>query len=46
MPSPADAQMVTKLPPMRSPQQQAGHQSRLNRLMKQRQQQRRLRDGW
>ena len=29
---------VTKLPPMRSPQQQAGHQSRLNHLVKQRQQ--------
>jgi hypothetical protein len=37
---------VTKLPPMRSPQQQAGKQSRLNHLMKQRQQQRRLREGW
>ena len=31
------APTVTKLPPMRSPQQQAGHQSRLNHLMKQRQ---------
>jgi len=37
---------VTKLPPMRSPQQQAGHQSRLNHQVKQRQQQRRLREGW
>jgi len=40
------APKVTKLPPMRSPQQQAGHQSRLNHLVKQRQQQRRLREGW
>jgi len=31
------APKVTQLPPMRSPQQQAGHQSRLNHLMKQRQ---------
>ena len=37
---------VTKLPPMRSPQQQAGQQSRLNHQVKQRQQQRRLREGW
>ena len=37
---------VTKLPPMRSPQQQAGQQSRLNHLVKQREQRRRLRDGW
>ena len=36
---------VTKLPPMRSPQQQAGHQSRLNHQVKQRQEQRRHRDG-
>lgn len=43
---PAEAPKVTKLPPMRSPQQQAGHQSRLNHLMKQRQQQRRQRQGW
>ncbi len=40
------APKVTKLPPMRSPQQQAGHQSRLNHLVKQRQQQRRERQGW
>ena len=40
------APKVTKLPPMRSPQQQAGHQSRLNHQVKQRQQQRRLREGW
>jgi len=40
------APKVTQLPPMRSPQQQAGHQSRLNHLVKQRQQQRRLREGW
>jgi hypothetical protein len=31
--------------PMRSPQQQAGHQSRLNHQIKQRQQQRRFRSG-
>jgi len=37
---------VTKLPPMRSPKQQAGQQSRLNHQVKQRQQQRRLREGW
>lgn len=43
--APAGAK-VTKLPPMRSPQQQAGSQSRLNHLMKQRQQQRRLREEW
>ena len=36
---------LTKLPPMRSPQQQAGHQSRLNHQVKQRKQQRRYRDG-
>ena len=36
---------VTKLPPMRSPQQQAGHQSRLNHLVKQRQQRRRREPG-
>jgi hypothetical protein len=46
-PAPA-APRVTKLPPMRSPQQQAGHQSRLNHLVKQRQQRRRreLGDSW
>jgi hypothetical protein len=32
--------------PMRSPQQQAGHQSPLNYLMNQRQKRRRERDGW
>jgi len=37
---------VTKLPPMRSPQQQAGHQSRINQQLKQRHQQRRLREEW
>jgi hypothetical protein len=36
---------VTKLPPMRSPQQQAGHQSRLNHLVKQRQQKKRREAG-
>lgn len=40
------APKVTKLPPMRSPQQQAGHQSRLNHLVKQREQWRRERLGW
>jgi hypothetical protein len=39
------APKVTKLPPMRSPQQQAGHQSRLNHLVKQRQQRRRREPG-
>ena len=37
---------VTKLPPMRSPQQQAGHQSGLNHLMKERHKRRRERYGW
>ena len=45
-PAPAPtAPKVTKLPPMRSPQQQAGHQSRLNHLVKQRQQRRRREPG-
>ena len=39
------APKVTKLPPMRSPQQQAGHQSLLNHLVKQRQQRRRREPG-
>jgi len=39
------APKVTKLPPMRSPQQQTGHQSRLNHLVKQRDQKRRHRSG-
>jgi len=39
------APKVTKLPPMRSPQHQAGHQSRLNHLVKQREQKRRHRSG-
>ncbi len=30
------ASKITKLPPMRSPQQQAGHQARINQVMKQR----------
>ena len=46
MPSAPVGPKVTKLPPMRSPQQQAGQQSRLNHQVKQRQQQRRLREGW
>ena len=46
MPTAPTGPMVTKLPPMRSPQQQAGQQSRLNHQVKQRQQQRRLREGW
>jgi hypothetical protein len=45
-PSTPHAPKITKLPPMRSPQQQAGHQSGLNHLMKQRQKRRRERDGW
>jgi DNA-directed RNA polymerase subunit RPC12/RpoP len=47
-PTPASASTppkVTKLPPMRSPQQQAGHQSRLNHLVKQRQQRKRREPG-
>lgn len=39
------APKVTKLPAMRSPQQQAGQQSRLNHLVKQREQKRRHRSG-
>ncbi len=39
------ASKVTKLPPMRSQQQQAGHQSRLNHLVKQRQQRKRREPG-
>lgn len=46
MPSAPAGAKVTKLPSMRSPQQQAGQQSRLNHLMKQRAHQRRLREGW
>jgi len=40
------APKVTKLPSIRSPQQQAGQQTRLNHQVNQRQQQRRLREGW
>jgi hypothetical protein len=36
---------VTKLPPMRSPQQQAGHQSRLNQRVKQHHQRKRREPG-
>lgn len=39
------APKVTKLPPMRSPQQQAGHQSRLNQRVKQHQQRKRREPG-
>jgi hypothetical protein len=46
MPSAPHVPKVTKLPPMRSQQQQAGHQSGLNHLMKQRQKRRRDREGW
>jgi hypothetical protein len=42
-PSAPPSPKVTKLPPMRSPQQQAGCQSRLNHQVKQRQQRRRQR---
>jgi hypothetical protein len=45
-PSVPPAPKVTKLPPMRSPQQQAGCQASLNRQMKQREQRRRERQGW
>jgi hypothetical protein len=44
-PSTPPAPRVTKLPSMRSPQQQAGHQSRLNHLVKQQQQRRRREPG-
>ena len=44
-PSMPPAPRVTKLPSMRSPQQQAGHQSRLNHLVKQQQQRRRREPG-
>ena len=40
------APKVTKLPPMRSPQQQAGHQSRLNHQVKQRRQRRHQGPWW
>lgn len=36
---------VTKLPPMRSPQQQAGHQAKINHLVKEREKRRRERSG-
>jgi hypothetical protein len=45
-PSAPPAPKVTKLPPMRSPQQQAGCQASINRKMKQREQRRRQRQGW
>jgi len=35
-PSTPSAPKITKLPPMRSPQQQAGHQAKINQVMKQR----------
>jgi len=44
-PSAPAAPKVTKLPSMRSPQHQAGHQSRINHLVKQREQKRRHRSG-
>ena len=37
---------ITKLPPMRSPQQQAGHQSKLNYNLKAQQKKKKLRDEW
>ena len=36
---------ITKLPPMRSPAQQSGHQSKINQLIKQREKRRRDRSG-
>ena len=36
MPNTPSAPKITKLPPMRSPQQQAGHQAKINQGMKQR----------
>jgi hypothetical protein len=35
-PNTSTAPKITKLPPMRSPQQQAGHQAKINQVMKQR----------
>jgi hypothetical protein len=45
-PTGVSALKVTKLPPIRSPQQQAGHQSGLNHLVKEREKRRREREGW
>jgi hypothetical protein len=45
VPNAPAAPKVTKLPPMRSPQQQAGHQSRLNHQVKQRHQRKRREAG-
>ena len=43
---PTNDPKVTKLPSMRSPQQQAGHQSQINHLLKIKAQQKRDREQW
>jgi predicted RNA-binding Zn-ribbon protein involved in translation (DUF1610 family) len=45
-PSAPLAPKITKLPPMRSPQQQAGHQTRFNHYEKQMRNRRREQEGW
>jgi hypothetical protein len=45
MPNSPTAPKIAKLPPMRSPQQQAGHQARINQVMKQRAKRRREQSG-
>jgi hypothetical protein len=45
MPNSPAAPKITKLPPMRSPQQQAGHQARINQADKQRAKRRREESG-
>ncbi len=45
-PSEPHASKVIKLPPMRSPQQQAGHQTRFNYYEKQMRKRRREKEGW
>ena len=45
MPNTPTAPKITKLPPMRSPQQQAGHQAKINQVIKKREQRRREQSG-
>lgn len=45
MPNSPAAPRITKLPPMRNPQQQSGHQAEINRVMKQREKRRREQSG-
>jgi hypothetical protein len=45
MPNSPAAPKITKLPPMRSPQHQAGHQARINQAVKQRAKRRREQSG-